>query len=77
MKQKQLKKKKKKPTHTDKTSPLAEVILYKIHCQITSFCYSVIQLGTILMILSDLKGHYTSSLHDREGERKGEQCTTI
>ena len=69
--------KKKKTTHTDKTSPLAEVILYKIHCQITSFCYSVIQLGTILMILSDLKGHYTSSLHDREGERKGEQCTTI
>lgn len=65
---------KKEKTHRPNTSS-SWGILHKIHCQITSFCYSVIQLGSISMILSHSKGrHYISSLYERE--RKGEKCTT-
>lgn len=53
-----------KTKQTDKTPLLAEVILYKIHCQITSFCYFAIHLGTILMIRNDSKDrHHRSSLY--------------
>ena len=67
----------KKKENTDNTPLLAEVILYKIHCQTTSFCYSIIQLGSISVIISDSKErHYISSLYEREREGKGEKCIT-
>lgn len=46
---------KKTHTHRDKTPLLAEVILCKIHCQVTHFYYCAIQPGTRLMIITQKK----------------------